>query len=43
MKAKKNEQIRTDQTSNVENKEIDNNNIPLNKLYKRHHTTVTKY
>ena len=37
------EQIRIDQTSNVEDEEIDDDNIPLNKLYKRHHTTITKY
>ena len=37
------EQIGTNQTSNVEDEEIDDDNIPLNKLYKRHHTTITKY
>ena len=37
------EQIGTDQTSNVENDEIDDDNIPLNKFYKRCHTTITKH
>ena len=37
------EQIGTNQTSNVEDEEIDDDNIPLNKLYKHHHTTITKY
>ena len=37
------EQIGTNQTSNIEDEEIDNDNIPLNKLYKCCHTTITKY
>ena len=36
------EQTGMDQTSNVEDEEIDDDNIPLNKLYKRCHTTITK-
>ena len=32
------EQIGTDQTSNIEDKETDDDSIPLNKLYKCHHT-----
>ena len=36
------ERIGTDQTSNIEYEEIDDDNIPLNKLYKRRHTTITK-
>ena len=37
------EQKGTNQTSNIEDEEIDNDNIPLNKLYKCCHTTITKY
>ena len=37
------EQIGTNQTSNIEDEEIDNDNIPLNKLYKCCHTAITKY
>ena len=37
------EQIGTNQTSNNEDEETDDNNIPLNKLYKRFHTAITKY
>jgi len=36
------EQIGMDQTSNVEDEETDDDNIPLNKLYKHRHTTITK-
>ena len=37
------EKIRTDQTSNVEDEKTDNDNIPLNKLEKCHHTTIIKH
>ena len=37
------EQIGTDQTSNVEAEETDDDNIPLNKLYKCCHITITKH
>ena len=37
------EQIRIDQTSNVEDEKTDNDNIPLNKLEKCHHTTIIKH
>ena len=37
------EQIGIDKTSNVEDKEIDDDNIPLNKLYKHCHITITKH
>ena len=37
------EQIEADQTSNSENEEIDDDNIPLNKFYKCRHTTITKH
>ena len=37
------EQIGMDQTSNVEDEEIDDDNISLNKLYKHRHTTITKH
>ena len=37
------EQIGTDQTSNVEDEETDDDNIPLNKLYKCRHITITKH
>ena len=36
------EQIRIDQTSNVEDEEIDDDNIPLNMLYKCRHTSKNK-
>ena len=36
------EQIRIDQTSNVEAEETDDDNIPLNMLYKRRHTSKNK-
>ena len=36
------EQIRIDQTSNVEDEETDDDNIPLNMLYKRRHTSKNK-
>ena len=36
------EQIRIDQTSNVEAEETDDDNIPLNMLYKCRHTSKTK-
>ena len=32
-----------DQTSNVEDEETDDDNIPLNKIYKHHHTAKTKH
>ena len=37
------EQIGMDQTSNVEDEEIADDNISLNKLYKRRHTVITKH
>ena len=37
------EQIGMDQTSNVEDEEIDDDNISLSKLYKHRHTTITKH
>ena len=37
------EQIGMDQTSNVEDEETDDDNLPLNKLYKHRHTTITKH
>ena len=36
------EQIRIDQTSNVEDEEIDDDNITLNMLYKCRHTSKSK-
>ncbi|KAL0009125.1 hypothetical protein SO802_010627 [Lithocarpus litseifolius] len=36
------EQIRIDQTSNVEDEETNDDNIPLNMLYKRRHTSKNK-
>ena len=36
-------QISIDQTSSVEDEETDDDNIPLNKVYKRHHNTITKH
>ena len=36
------EQIRIDQTSNVEAEKTDDDNIPLNMLYKRRHTSKNK-
>ena len=39
----KNEQIGTNQTSNVEDEETDDDNIPLNKLNKHRHTVITKH
>ena len=36
------EQIETGQTSNVEDEEINGDNIPLNKLYKRRHIAKEK-
>ena len=42
-KSSKIEQIGMDQTSNVEDEETNDDNIPLNKLYKRHYTTITKH
>ena len=36
------EQIGMDQTSNIENEEIDDDNIPLNKLYKHRHSAIKK-
>ena len=39
----KNEQIWVDRTSNVEDEETYDDNIPLNNLYKRRHTTITKH
>ena len=36
------EQIGMNQTSNVEDEEIDDDNIPLNMLYKRQHTSKNK-
>ena len=36
------EQIRIDQTSNVEDEEIDDDNIPFNMLYNRRHTSKNK-
>ena len=36
------EQIGMDQTSNIENEETDDDNIPLNKLYMRRHITKNK-
>ena len=36
------EQIRIDQTLSVEVEELDNN-MPLNKIYKHHHTVKTKH
>ena len=36
------EQISIDQTSNVEAEETDDDNIPLNMLYKRRHTSKNK-
>ena len=37
------EQIGMDQTSNVKDEEIDDDNISLSKLYKCRHTTITKH
>ena len=37
------EQIGTDQTSNVEDEETDDDNIPPNKLYKCRHITITNH
>ena len=37
------EQIGMDQTSNVEDEETDDDNIPLNKLNKHRHTVITKH
>ena len=37
------EQIGINKTSNVKDEEIDDDNIPLNKLYRRHHTAITKH
>ena len=37
------EQIGMDQTLNVEDEEIDDDNISLSKLYKDCHTTITKH
>ena len=37
------EQIGTNQTSNIEDEEIDDDNISLSKLYKHRHTTITKH
>ena len=37
------EQIWMDQTSNVEDEETDDDNIPLNKLYKYCHSAITKH
>ena len=31
-----------DQTSNVENEETDDDNLPHNKLYKHRNTTITR-
>ena len=39
----KNEQIGTDQTSNIEDEEIDDDSITLNKLHKFCHTAITKH
>ena len=36
------EQIRIEQTSNAEDEETDDDNIPLNMLYKCRHTSKTK-
>ena len=36
------EQIRIDQTSNAEDEATDDDNIPLNMLYKRRHTSKNK-
>ena len=36
-------QIGMDQTSNVEDEEIADDNISLNKLYNRRHTAITKH
>ena len=36
-------QISIDQTSNIEDEETNDDNIPLNKLYKCFHTKITKY
>ena len=36
-------QIGTNQTSDIEDEEMNDDNIPLNKLYKRFHTAITKY
>ena len=43
MKAQKLKKIGLDQTSNIEDKETNDDNIPLNKLYKRCHTTITNH
>ena len=37
------EQTGTNQTSNVEDEEIDDDNIPLNKIYKHCHTIKIKH
>ena len=37
------EQIGTNQTSNIEDEETDDDNIPVNKLYKHRHTAITKH
>ena len=42
-KSSKIEQIGADQTWNVKNEEIDDDNIPLNNFYKFRHTTITKH
>ena len=36
-------QIGIYQTSSVKDEETDDDNIPLNKLYMRHHTAITKH
>ena len=36
-------QIGTNQTSNIQDEETNDDNIPLNKLYKCFHTKITKY
>ena len=42
-KIKKIKQIRSDRTSNVKDEETYNDNIPLFKLYKHRHTTITNH
>ena len=37
------EQIGMDQTSNVEDEETNDDNIPFNKLYNHRHTVITKH
>ena len=39
----KTKQIGTGQTSNIEDEETVDDNIPLNKLYRRHHIAITKH